>query len=117
MSERIFMTYTNATAVPYQGSTLGHHIVLNYIDADGVHHTLQGVPGHPFQHNVDKLMAFLQEEGLSNGVMNTDSPFGRLRAVPGQTDADTSPDQPYTMIAEGDDLGPHWALMRDFAEK
>jgi hypothetical protein len=34
MSEKIFLTYTNATAVPYQGSVLGHHIVLNYIDDD-----------------------------------------------------------------------------------
>jgi hypothetical protein len=25
MSEKIFLTYTNATAVPYQGSVLGHH--------------------------------------------------------------------------------------------
>jgi hypothetical protein len=43
MSEKIFLTYTNATAVPYQGSILGRHIVLNYIDSNGVHHTLQGV--------------------------------------------------------------------------
>jgi hypothetical protein len=41
MSEKIFLTYTNATAVPYQGTELGHHIVLNYIDSNGVHHTLQ----------------------------------------------------------------------------
>jgi hypothetical protein len=44
MPERIFLTYTNATAVPYEGTELGHHVVLNYIDSDGVHHTLQGVP-------------------------------------------------------------------------
>ncbi|WP_256442505.1 hypothetical protein [Bradyrhizobium sediminis] len=31
MSEKIFLTYTNASAVPYQGSVLGHHIVLNHI--------------------------------------------------------------------------------------
>jgi len=37
MSERIFLTYTNATAVPYQGTVLGHHVVLNYIDANGKH--------------------------------------------------------------------------------
>jgi hypothetical protein len=49
------MTYTNATAVPYEGTTLGHHIVLNYIDADGKHHTLQGTPANNFQHNVDDL--------------------------------------------------------------
>jgi hypothetical protein len=33
--------------VPYQGSVLGRHIVLNYIDSNGVHHTLQGVTGAP----------------------------------------------------------------------
>jgi hypothetical protein len=58
MPERIFLTYTNATAVPYQGSVLGHHIVLNYIDANGVHHSLQGIPEHGFEHNIDKLKAF-----------------------------------------------------------
>ena len=49
MPEKIFMTYTNATAVPYEGTTLGHHIVLNYIDDDGKHHTLQGAPANTFQ--------------------------------------------------------------------
>ena len=61
MPERIFMTYTNATAIPYQGSTLGHHIVLNYIDVNGEHYTLQGVPENPLQHNIDKLAGFFQE--------------------------------------------------------
>jgi hypothetical protein len=75
MPERIFLTYTNATAVPYDGSVLGHHIVLNYIDSDGVHHTLQGVPEHKFEHNIDKLGAFAREELLSDGTNNTDSPF------------------------------------------
>jgi hypothetical protein len=46
MPEKIFLTYTNATALPYQGAVLGHHIVLNYIDSNGKHHTLQGVPEH-----------------------------------------------------------------------
>ena len=27
MPEKIYLTYTNATSIPYQGSTLGHHIV------------------------------------------------------------------------------------------
>jgi hypothetical protein len=116
MPERIFMTYTSATAVPYVGTTLGHHIVLNYIDADGNHHTLQGVPQYPFQHNVDKLGAFLREEMLSDGVSNTDSPFGQLKARE-NSDTDTAPNQPHTMIAEGDDLSPHWALMRGFADE
>ena len=52
MSEKIFLTYTNATAVPYHRSVLGHHIVLNYIDSNGVHRTLQGVPEHGFHHNI-----------------------------------------------------------------
>jgi hypothetical protein len=54
MSEKIYLTYTNATSIPYQGSTLGHHIVLNYIDADGNHHTLQGVPENKFEHTLKK---------------------------------------------------------------
>jgi hypothetical protein len=40
--------------VPYQGPVIGHHIVLNYIDSNGFHHTLQGVPEHRFDHNIDK---------------------------------------------------------------
>jgi hypothetical protein len=117
MPERIFMTYTNATAVPYQGSTLGHHIVLNYIDADGYHHTLQGVPQNRFGHSLDKLSASAREELLSDGVNNTDSPFGRLRVDPEQTDSDIPPSQVHTMVAEGDDLRAQWALMRDFADE
>jgi hypothetical protein len=42
MRERIFLTYTNASALPYHGAVLGHHVVLNYIDSNGVHHTLEG---------------------------------------------------------------------------
>lgn len=44
MRERIFLTYTNASALPYHGAVLGHHVVLNYIDSNGVHRTLEGVP-------------------------------------------------------------------------
>jgi hypothetical protein len=61
MPERIFMTYTNASAVPYQGSTIGHHIVLNYVDSDGKHHTLDGKPERPHRRNVDKLGAFIAD--------------------------------------------------------
>jgi len=50
-------------------------------------------------------------------VNNTDSPFGRLKADVEHTDSNTSLNQPYTMIAEGDDLSPHWGLMRDFADE
>jgi hypothetical protein len=117
MPERIFLTYTNATAVPYDGSVLGHHIVLNYIDSDGVHHTLQGVPEHKFEHNIDKLGAFAREELLSDGTNNTDSPFQRLQVNPEHIDSDASLDQPHTMVAEGDKLSSRWALMRDFADE
>jgi hypothetical protein len=117
--KKIFLTYTNATAVPYQGSVLGHHIILNYIDANGVHHTLQGVPEQKFEHNIDKLGAFAREELLSDGTKNTDSPFQRLRALPkGENEEDaTSLNQPHTMVAEGDDLSARWALMQDFANE
>ena len=54
MPERIFLTFTNATAVPYQGSTIGHHIVLNYIDSNGKHHILQGMPEEKYAHNTNK---------------------------------------------------------------
>jgi hypothetical protein len=40
MSEKIFLTYTNATAVPRLGTVMGHHIVVNYIDSNGEHHML-----------------------------------------------------------------------------
>ena len=117
MPERIFLTYTNATAVPYQGSVLGHHVVLNYVDANGAHHTLQGVPERRFEHNIDKLLAFSGEELSSDGVKNTDSPFQRLQVRPELIDSNISLDQPHTMIAEGDDLSACWALMRDFADE
>jgi hypothetical protein len=54
MSEKIFLTYTNATSVPYQDSVLGRHVVLNYIDSNGDHHILQGFPKQKFEHNLDK---------------------------------------------------------------
>src|ERR1700674_5022357 len=99
MSEKIFLTYTNATAVPYQGTELGHHIVLNYIDSNGAHHTLQGVPEHRFDHNIDKLGAFIREEILSDGENNTDSPFRRLQAK--ATDQGPEP-----KTADGDSIAP-----------
>lgn len=117
MSERIFLTYTNATAVPYQGSVLGHHVVLNYIDSNGVHHTLQGVPEHRFDHNIDKLLAFSREEMFSDGANNRDSPFQRLHADPEGQDRDVSLSRPHTMVAESDDLSSRWALMQDFADE
>ncbi len=91
MPERIFLTYTNATAVPYEGSVLGHHIVLNYVDSDGLHHTLQRVPEHRFEHNIDKLGAFAREEFLSDGTNSTDSPFQRLQVNPEHIDSEVPP--------------------------
>jgi hypothetical protein len=67
----------------YKGSVLGRHIVLNYIDSDGVHHPLQGVPENPIDQNFDKLGASIREEVFSDGANNTDSRFKRLRAKAG----------------------------------
>ena len=63
MSEKIFLTYTNATSVPYQGSVLGRHVVLNYIDSHGDHQILQGFPQQKFGHNLDKgaLLPLMQD--------------------------------------------------------
>jgi len=113
MTEKIFLTYTNATAVPYQGSVLGHHVVLNYIDSSGNHFTIEGVPQHKFDHNLGKLGAFLREEGLSNGVDNQDSPFGRLQVRTGSGSKDAL-GGPQTMIAEGNGLRDRWNRMLDF---
>jgi hypothetical protein len=83
--KEFFLTYTNATALPYHGSIFAHHVVLNYIDANGEHHTLEGVPERKFNHNVEKLVAFSLEEGRPDGgINNTDSRFRRLKAKEGQ---------------------------------
>jgi hypothetical protein len=115
MRERIFLTYTNATAVPYQGAVYAHHVVLNYIDANGKHHTLEGVPERKFNHNVEKLIAFSLEEGRPNGgIINTDSRFRRLRAKEGEGVDPDALDKPHTMIASGDDLSSQWDQMKRF---
>ena len=80
--EKIFLTYTNATAMPYTGSPIARHVVVNYIDSNGVYSRLQGVPAHRFEHNFEKARAFLREEGRSSGAENQDSPFGRLHGLP-----------------------------------
>jgi hypothetical protein len=116
MPERIFLTYTNATALPYQGSVLGHHIVLNYVDSSGKHYVLQGTPEHKFEHNAGKLAAFLREEVLSDGLNNRDSPFGRLKVEPENVDDDLAISRPHTMIAEGEDLSSQWAQMKRFGD-
>lgn len=117
MSERIILTYTNASALPYQGAVLGRHAVLNYVDANGYHHTLQGMPEHKFDHNAAKFLAFLQEEAFSNGEKNRDSPFQRLTARQDKgAGSDIALGLPHTMIADGDDLGPLWAQMKKFGD-
>lgn len=91
---------------------------MNYIDSDGNHHTLQGVPEHKFDHNIGKVAAFLREEMLSDGADNSDSPFKRLRKREDEDkDRDFALTQPHTMIAEGDDLRSRWAQMRRFADE
>lgn len=119
MSERIFLTYTNASAIPYQGTTLGHHIVLNYVDSEGRHHTLEGMPEHQFHHNLAKLGAAFQEEVISNGVKNRDSQFQRLSASANVSRRASDPafSRPHTLIAEGDDLRSQWERMTKFGDE
>ena len=113
MRERIFLTYTNATAIPYHGAVLAHHVVLNYIDANGKHHTLEGVPERKFNHNVEKRIAFSLEEGRQvGGIINTNSRFRRLRAKEGEGVPDALK-KPHTMIASDDHLKSQWDQMKD----
>ncbi|WP_141686887.1 hypothetical protein [Bradyrhizobium sp. LMTR 3] len=116
MRERIFLTYTNATALPYFGKVLAHHIVLNYIDSNGVHHTLEGVPERKFNRNIEKLIAFSSEERQLDSTRNTDSPFRRLRAYRDKGIGTASLDKPHTMIASGDDLSFQWDRMKRFGD-
>jgi hypothetical protein len=116
MSERIFLTYTNATAMPYLGTPRALHVVVNYIDSNGIQYTLQGVPEHGFEHNLEKAGAFLHEEGRSSGAENQDLPFGRLKALRG-TAADGTLDGPMTVIAEGGNLRSQWNRMLDFSNR
>ncbi|CAN7428042.1 hypothetical protein LJR220_003845 [Bradyrhizobium sp. LjRoot220] len=116
MPERIFLTYTNATALPYQGAVLGHHVVLNYVDSNGKHHTLQGMPEQKFDRNATKLSAFLREEVLSDGANNKDSPFQRLRAKTDEP-SDSVSSRPRMLIAEGQNLRSQWDRMTDFGDE
>jgi hypothetical protein len=116
MRERIFLTYTNAMTLPYSGKVLAHHIVLNYIDSNGIHHTLEGVPERKFNRNIEKLIAFSSEERQLDGTRNTDSPFRRLRAHRDKGSGAASLDKPHTMIASGDDLSSRWDRMKRFAD-
>ena len=117
MRERIFLTYTNASSLPYHGAILGHHVVLNYINANGDHYTLEGVPERKFDRNAGKSVAFLQEEKFSDGVRNTDSPFRRLRARHEESAGGAALEKQHTMIASDDDLSRQWNRMKEFGEK
>ena len=116
MPERIFLTYTNATAVPYQGSTIGHHIVLNYVDRDGNHRTLQGMPEHPQKHNLRKVGAFITDGVRPDGVSVMGPPFGRLQSEL-KSKKGAAPVVPHTLIAEADDLRSQWARMKEFGDE
>ena len=78
MSERIYLTYTTATAAGANGVVLGSHTVLNYIDSNGLHHTLEAQPEVKFSNSFEKGRAFISEEIFSSGAKNTDSPFKRM---------------------------------------
>lgn len=117
MRERIFLTYSNASALPYHGAVLGHHVVMNYVDANGKHFTLEGVPERGFNRNAEKLLAFLKEEYGSDGVRNTDSPFRRLRAKEGKVEESMAPTKPHTMIAAGHSLKSQWDRMKRFGDE
>jgi hypothetical protein len=116
VTERIFLTYTNATAVPYIGSPMARHVVINYIDSTGQRHTLQGLPERKFEHNMEKVRAFYAEEGRSTGIDNTDSPFGRLRGHPSQS-SETVVSEPHTVVTEGNNLRAQWNRMLDFSNR
>jgi hypothetical protein len=62
MSERIYLTYTTATAAGANGIVLGSHTVLNYIDSNGLHHTLEAQPEVKFTNSIEKAKAFIAEE-------------------------------------------------------
>jgi hypothetical protein len=118
MSEKIFLTYTNATAMPYTGWPIARHVVVNYVDTNGVHHRLQGVPARSFAHNLEKGRAFLQEQAFSNGLKNTDSSFGRLKAHQSSAEsAQSGLGAPQTIIAAGDNHRTQWNRMLDFAHE
>ena len=95
---------------------MGHHIVLNYVDRDGRHHTLQGMPEHPQRRNVRKVGAFIADGVRPDGVSVVGPPFGRLRSwlVP---DKRPPPVVAHTMIAEGDDLSSQWTRMKNFGDE
>jgi hypothetical protein len=88
--------------------------VLNYIDSNGDHHTLEGVPERKFNRNAEKLSAYFREEWRSDGIRNTDSPFRRLRGREDKGIGFAALDKPHTMIASDDDLSSQWDQMRRF---
>jgi RTX calcium-binding nonapeptide repeat (4 copies) len=116
MSEQIYMTYTTASATNANGIVLGSHIVLNYIDSNGLHHTLQAGPEVKFSDTLEKGKAFIAEEVLSDGTKNTDSPFKRIETTEIVT-PNAPINTPFTLVAEGADLSSKWALMQGLADE
>ncbi len=117
MSERIhILTYTTATAAGANGVVLGSHTVLNYIDLNGLHHTLEAQPEVKFSNSFEKGKAFISEEVFSSGAKNTDSPFKRMEITEKVT-SDTSINTPFTLISEGSDLSAKWALMQGLGDE
>ena len=82
MPEKIFLTYTNATALPYQGTVLGHHIVLNYIDSNGKHHTL--LDDSFLKLSPGEQQAKVNEIAISLGAGSSETPKKPSRRLVGE---------------------------------
>lgn len=110
--ERIFVTYSIASAVGANGPILGHHAILNYIDKHGDHYVIEGEPAvDNLRTTAKKAGAFLNEELFSSGVRNRDSQFGRLVA----TEREGKPkdrERPFENIYEAEDLSREWNTIR-----
>lgn len=109
--ERIFVTYTTATAPWADGPVLGHHAVLNYIDKNGNHQVIEGKPSKPIATTLEKGIAFAGEELFSDGARRADSQFGKIQAIERQA---TTKDlgRPFENIYEDDDLRSKWNAIR-----
>ncbi|UXS05585.1 hypothetical protein [Agrobacterium tumefaciens] len=130
--ERIFVTYSNATASPRSEQLfgekliLGHHKAINYIDKTGQRFVIEGVPEHRSSQSFGKALRFLNEELLSTGRNRSDSEFGRLQMqapdaiLPenvGNLDTDPYAGLPEETIAIGEDLSQTFKGMRDAMAK
>ncbi|MFS2039976.1 hypothetical protein [Agrobacterium tumefaciens] len=125
--ERIFTTYSNATASPKSEQLfgekliLGHHKAINYIDKNGKRFVIEGTPEHRSEQSFGKALRFLNEELLSNGKNSSDSEFGRLQMQDAEISADKvgNPDtDPYAGLPEetisvGENLSKTFERMRE----